>query len=79
MVAFGHNLARVRGDLGLSQERAAWMAGLAPYTYQKFEKGESRPGTPANPRLRNALAISQALDVWLWDLLPALPDLTQGR
>jgi len=29
---------------------AAHAAGISTYTYQKFEKGESRPGTPMNPR-----------------------------
>ena len=37
---------------GLSQESLAHAAGISTYTYQKFEKGESRPGTPMNPRLR---------------------------
>ncbi len=76
----GHNLKRAREQTGLSQERIAHAAGLASYTYQKFEKGESRPGTPMNPRLATLLALSQVLGVSLVDLLPKdPPDLTAGR
>lgn len=65
---------------GLSQERVAHAAGIASYTYQKFEKGESKPGTPMNPRLTTLVALSQVLDVPLLELLPGeLPDLTIGR
>jgi transcriptional regulator with XRE-family HTH domain len=76
----GHNLRRAREGTGLSQERVAHAAGLASYTYQKFEKGESRPGMPLNPRLTTLVALSQVLGVSLEDLLPHdLPDLTAGR
>lgn len=76
----GLNLLRAREAKGLSQERVAHAAGIAAYTYQKFEKGESRPGTPMNPRLTTLVALSQVLDVALTELLPAeMPDLTVGR
>ncbi|GAW51303.1 Transcriptional regulator, XRE family [Nocardioides sp. PD653] len=76
----GHNLVRAREATGLSQERVAHAAGIASYTYQKFEKGESKPGTPMNPRLTTLVALSQVLDVPLVDLLPRdLPDQTSGR
>lgn len=56
------------------------MAGIASYTYQKFEKGEARPGSPMNPRLTTLLALCQALDVSVAELLPdRVPDLTHGR
>lgn len=75
--AFGTNLQRARLRLGLSQERVAHAAGLSGYTYQKFEKGESKPGTPLNPTLRTLLALSQVLDMSVESLLPAdAPDLT---
>jgi transcriptional regulator with XRE-family HTH domain len=65
---------------GLSQERLAHMAGLSAYTYQKFEKGESKPGTPANPRLFTLLAIAQVLDSSLDEILPRdWPDISPGR
>ena len=49
---------------------------MSRYTYQKFEKGESMPGTPANPSLRNVMAIAQVLGVTLDELLPRpWPDL----
>ena len=78
--SLGLTLQRLRIERGLSQERLAHMAGLSAYTYQKFEKGESKPGTPMNPRLFTLIAIAQVLDVRIDDLLPSeLPDITQGR
>lgn len=69
-------LSRARGEAGLSQEQVAYRAGLTRYTYQKYEKGESRPGSPANPTLRTMLALSQVLGVALADLIPdGAPDL----
>lgn len=69
-------LRRAREDAGLSQEQVAYRAGLTRYTYQKYEKGESRPGSPANPTLRTVLAISQVLGVAVEDLIPEeIPDL----
>lgn len=69
-------LRRAREEAGLSQEQVAYRAGLTRYTYQKYEKGESRPGTPANPTLRTMLALSQVLDVTVASLIPAdAPDL----
>lgn len=78
--ALGINLQRLRLESGLSQERLAHMAGISTYTYQKFEKGESKPGTPMNPRLFTLIAIAQVLDIPLEKLLPKdRPDLTAGR
>lgn len=69
-------LRRAREDTGLSQEQVAYRAGLTRYTYQKYEKGESRPGSPANPTLRTMLALSQVLDVTVASLIPIdAPDL----
>ena len=76
----GVALQRLRLERGLSQERLAHMAGIASYTYQKFEKGESKPGTPMNPRLFTLLALAEVLEVKLEDIVPAeWPDLTEGR
>jgi transcriptional regulator with XRE-family HTH domain len=72
----GRNLQRVRLAQGLSQERVAYAAGLSRYTYQKYEKGESRPGAPANPTLQIVLTLAQTLRVPLSELLPPeVPDL----
>lgn len=67
----GVNLHRARMAKKLSQERVAHLAGIAGFTYQKFEKGESRPGYPMNPQLLTLLSLSQVLDVPVVDLLPA--------
>ena len=76
----GASLARHRLSAGLSQEDVAYAAGVSRYTYQKFEKGESMPGTPANPSLRNIMAIAQVLGVTLDELIPSTwPDLRAGR
>lgn len=73
----GHRLQRLRLSAGLSQDAVAYRANLSRYTYQKFEKGESRPGTPSNPSVRSLLAIAQALDADLDAILPDWePDLT---
>lgn len=72
----GLNLQRLRIERGLSQEQLAYAAGLSRYTYQKFEKGQSMPGTPANPSLRNVMALAQVLGVSLDKLVPQpWPDL----
>lgn len=69
------NLRRLRSEAKLSQEQLAHAAGLAGFTYQKFEKGESRPGAPMNPGLATLLGLCQALGVSLAELLPAwVPD-----
>ncbi len=76
----GVNLQRLRLEKGLSQEKLASAAGISSYTYQKFEKGESKPGTPMNPRLFTLIAIAQVLEVSIEQLLPRLiPDVTAGR
>jgi transcriptional regulator with XRE-family HTH domain len=66
----GVRLQRAREQRGFSQERTAHLAGIASYTYQKFEKGESRPGSPLNPRLSTLLALCRVLEVRLEDLIP---------
>lgn len=45
----GTSIQRARLERGLSQEQVAYAAGLSRYTFQKFEKGESMPDTPARP------------------------------
>jgi transcriptional regulator with XRE-family HTH domain len=62
-IAVGRRLHDARTAKGLSQERVAHLAGIAGFTYQKFEKGESRPGTPMNPRLTTLIALCQVLDL----------------
>ena len=57
-VDLGVSLQRLRIERGLSQEQLAYAAGLSRYTYQKFERGQSMPGAPANPSLRNVMALA---------------------
>jgi transcriptional regulator with XRE-family HTH domain len=74
--AIALNLLSARIARGLSQEQLAHLAGISSYTYQKFEKGESRPGAPMNPRLTTLVALCSALEVAIQDVLPPiLPDL----
>ena len=61
--ALGLRLQRARLAKGMSQEAVAHAAGISTFTYQKFEKGESKPGTPMNPRLRTLFALARALEV----------------
>jgi len=69
----GFTLNRERISRGLSQERLAFAAGISAFTYRKLEKGESNPGTPANPRLRTLVALAEVLEVSLAALLPPEP------
>lgn len=76
----GVALHRARTARGLSQEKVAYAAGISAFTYQKFEKGESRPGTPMNPRLTTLVALCSVLEVPLVELLPQdPPNLALGR
>jgi transcriptional regulator with XRE-family HTH domain len=68
--ALGTNLHRARIAKGLSQEWLAHEAGIASFTYQKLEKGESNPGKPANPTLRVLMALAAVLDTEIGELLP---------
>lgn len=62
-------LRNLRDAYGLSQETVAHKAGISTYTYQKFEKGESRPGTPMNPRLFTLLALAEVFNMSVQELL----------
>src|SRR4051794_11719262 len=66
----GTRLHQIRIERGLTQERLAVAANITTYTYRKLEKGESNPGTPANPRLRTLLALAEVLEVELVEMLP---------
>lgn len=68
----GLRLQRARIAKGLSQEALAHAAGISTYTYQKFEKGESRPGTPMNPRLSTLIALADALDMTAAELVEGI-------
>lgn len=79
-VELGLALARARAARGLSQERVAHGAGIAAFTYRKLEKGESNPGSPANPRLHTLVSLAEVLGVAVADLLPPDPDdIAPGR
>lgn len=66
----GLRLQRARIAKDLSQEALAHAADISTYTYQKFEKGESRPGTPMNPpRLRTLITLATALDMRVEELV----------
>lgn len=67
--ALGVRLQWARLAKGMSQEAVAHAAGISTFTYQKFEKGESRPGTPMNPRLRTLFALAAALEVGVGELV----------
>lgn len=69
----GVRLHRERVRNGLSQERLAVAAGITAFTYRKLEKGESNPGTPANPRLRTVVALAEVMGISVSELLPPEP------
>ena len=63
------HLKKLRSETGLSQERIAYDAFLSPFTYLKFERGESNPGTPMNPRLHTLLALADSFGINILELL----------
>jgi transcriptional regulator with XRE-family HTH domain len=76
----GTRLSQARIAKGLTQERLAVAAGITSFTYRKLEKGESNPGTSANPRLKTLVALAEVLDVDLAELLPRKkPGIAIGR
>jgi len=76
--ALGNRLYQLRVSRGLSQEKVAHLAGISSYTYQKFENGESRPGTPMNPRLYTLIALARVFDIHVCDLLENIPGDVSG-
>ena len=64
-----YRLRNLRRERGLSQESVAHRAGIALYTYQKFEKGESKPGTPMNPTYHTLLSLAWVFDLPVTELL----------
>ncbi|WP_165061036.1 helix-turn-helix domain-containing protein [Adlercreutzia sp. ZJ154] len=64
-----NKLRMLRDAKGISQENVAHQAGISAYTYQKFEKGESKPGTPMNPRLFTLLALANVFEIDVRELL----------
>jgi transcriptional regulator with XRE-family HTH domain len=76
----GERLHRLRIARQLTQERLAVAADITAFTYRKLEKGESNPGTPANPRLKTLVALAEVLEVDLTELLPPdMPGVAIGR
>jgi len=76
----GLRLQRARAATGLSQEKIAHAAGISTFTYRKLEKGESNPGTAANPRLKTLVALAEILGVNTRELLPDdFPSVADGR
>ncbi|WP_164996627.1 helix-turn-helix transcriptional regulator [Actinomyces minihominis] len=67
----GDILHSVRRDREMSQESVAYAAGLSRYTYQRLERGLDSQGATANPTLTTLVAIANALDVGVEDILPA--------
>ena len=67
-------LRRARIAEGLRQEALVHAADISTYTYQKFEKGESRPGTPMNARLRTLIALAAALAIQVEKLVEGVSE-----
>ena len=67
----GIQIARRRVEKNLSQEALADLVGISTNHLQLLESGLSdrKKRTPANPRLSTLVALSDALDVSLPDLL----------
>ena len=72
--SLGLRLRHARIARGLSQEASAHAAGISTDTYQKSEKGESRPGTPMKPRLHTLIALATALDMRVEELVGGMSE-----
>lgn len=75
-------LRQLRKTSGLTQEDVAERASIAAFTYQKYEKGESKPGTPMNPQLFTLHAIAKAFEINVAQLLTfddEVPSRPSGR
>ena len=59
----------LRYEHHVSQEYVALRAGISTFTYQKFEKGESNPGKPMNPRLSTIVSLARVFDMEPWELI----------
>lgn len=66
----GDHAFQIRTERGMSQENVAYAAGLTRYTYQRLERGLGTNALAANPTLATLVAVAQALDVGLEDLIP---------
>lgn len=64
-----YRLRDLRLQRGLSQESVAHRANIALYTYQKYEKGESKPGCPMNPTYHTLVSLAWAYDMSVGELL----------
>lgn len=64
-----YRLRDLRRERGLSQESVAHRANIALYTYQKHEKGESKPGTPMNPTYHTLLSLAWVYGMDVTELL----------
>lgn len=70
----GVRIAQVRHQRGMSQEALAQRIGMSTNHIQLMESGLSdrKKQTPANPRLNTLIALSEALDVPLPELLAGI-------
>lgn len=73
-LALARRLRDQRDVVGLTQEKAAELAGLSRNHYQLLESGLSDRAkkTPANPRLSTLIELSQALHCSVGDLVDGL-------
>lgn len=66
----GLELQRRRLSIDLSQEDLAHRAGMTRTHYQQIERGQWKPGQPANPSLRVVVRLCQALGLAPSEVLP---------
>ena len=59
----------LRYEHHVSQEYVALRAGISTFAHQKFEKGESNPGKPMNPRLSTIVSLARVFDMEPWEFI----------
>lgn len=70
MERLGGAIREARARTGVSQEDIAAAIGISRASLQRLERGATSPGVPANPSLNHVMAIAQALEVSMDELLP---------
>lgn len=71
----GLRLRRYRSERGLTQAQVAERAGISLYSLQTYENGRTSRGEGTNPTLMTTIALAQALEVGVDELVVGAPRL----
>ncbi len=66
----GVRVRRLRDRRGLTQQDVLFATGISRTTYQRVERGQTEDGRIFTPTLKVVVALAQAFDVELDELIP---------